>query len=148
MDPNAIARLIVAGHIAYHRDFDRITRGARARFEQADWLAVQRASTLRIEIYDEHVSRVVARISRLRDAHSPPLDWTRTKAIYASLIEGLDDYEIAETFFNSTRTTAPASQSTSSVSLARRRPMPLFLVKVNLKGSASVAVSLRPMTCD
>ena len=101
MDPNAIARLIVAGHIAYHRDFDRITRGARARFEQADWLAVQRASTLRIEIYDDHVSRVVARISRLRDAPSRRLDWTRTKAIYASLIEGLDDYEIAETFFNS-----------------------------------------------
>jgi isocitrate dehydrogenase kinase/phosphatase len=97
----SIAKLIADGHVAYKQDFDRVTRGARKRFEQADWLAVQRTSTQRIELYDKHVRRVVAHIVGEGSTPRRHIDWQRAKASYIELTSGLADREIAETFFNS-----------------------------------------------
>lgn len=100
MHPIRVAELILEGHLAYRGDFDSITRNARSRFENADWIGIQRASIERIEIYDKHIHAVVDRLAAAEET-SPRIDWQGTKSHYTSLIADLDDEDIAETFFNS-----------------------------------------------
>jgi len=98
-----IARSILDGFDDYREHFRQITDGARARFEQAQWLEAQAASAARINLYEEKVFETVA---RLRNAFAAEtlMDvgcWPLVKSAYISLIDLRFDDELSETWYNS-----------------------------------------------
>lgn len=98
-----IAALILRGFDDYREQFREITDGARARFEQAQWQEAQRASTQRINLYEEKVAETVAGL-RVGLADSELLDverWPIIKSAYIAQIDLRLDDELAETWFNS-----------------------------------------------
>lgn len=99
--PRELAGMILNGFDDYRQRFRRITRGAQARFEEADWHAVQRASMERIELYDSCVADMLAAYESL-SAHEPlPLArWSEVKAEYEEMIRGRKDFDLAETVYN------------------------------------------------
>ncbi|CAD5109641.1 bifunctional isocitrate dehydrogenase kinase/phosphatase [Zestomonas carbonaria] len=98
-----IARLILDGFDDYRAHFHRITDGARARFEQAQWVETQRAAAARIALYEEKVAEVS---QRLHDAVNAEVlldvqQWPLVKSAYIGLIDVRFDDELAETWYNS-----------------------------------------------
>jgi isocitrate dehydrogenase kinase/phosphatase len=97
-----IAKTILNGFEAYFADFQNYTLGAKARFEKADWQAVQTAHRERIELYKSKVDQVrqLTRGVTSKDVSDLEL-WRQARTAYAQLIDNHSNYEIAETFFNS-----------------------------------------------
>ena len=98
-----IAKLILDGFDDYREHFRQITNGARVRFEQAQWQEIQQASAARINLYEEKVSEVSARLCQ---AYSDEVlldvgQWPLVKCAYIGLIDLRFDDELAETWFNS-----------------------------------------------
>jgi len=98
-----IARLILDGFDDYRQQFQVITRGARERFERAQWPATQQAASDRIALYElkakatrEHLSRSYFDELLLDVNH-----WPDVKAAYIRLIDPRLDDELAETWYNS-----------------------------------------------
>lgn len=97
-----LASAILNGFEAMFADFTNVTLGAKARFEKADWPAVQEASSLRIEIYKGKVHSIAELIKGLvgPPIYEPEL-WVLGKAYYIDILQYHANYEIAETFYNS-----------------------------------------------
>ena len=99
---NLGARAIHAGFDAYHARFRAITRRARARFEGRDWRGLRLDGTDRLDLYRQHVDPLVAEVKALLGERvEERLIWAAMKAVYSGLIADRDDWELAETFFNS-----------------------------------------------
>jgi isocitrate dehydrogenase kinase/phosphatase len=99
----AIARTILEGFDDYREHFRRITDGARERFEKAQWQLGQAASAARINLYEEKVGEVTARLRAAFDA-GVLLDidlWPLVKSAYIGLIDLRFDDELSETWYNS-----------------------------------------------
>ncbi len=99
----AIARTILEGFDDYREHFRQITDGARERFEKAQWQAGQAASAARINLYEEKVSEVTARL-RADFESAALLDiaaWPLVKNAYIGLIDLRFDDELSETWYNS-----------------------------------------------
>ncbi len=86
----------------YHRQFRAVTRRARARFEHRDWTGIRADASERLDLYRQVVDPTV------RDVHvllgqrvNDRFVWAGIKAVYSGLIADRDDWELAETFFNS-----------------------------------------------
>jgi isocitrate dehydrogenase kinase/phosphatase len=97
-----LAKVILNGFDAFFGDFQNITLGAQARFENADWQQVHSAMSYRLEMYKKKVNDVAALADGI--AGGQLLDrelWVETKRQYAVLVESHSNYEIAQTFFNS-----------------------------------------------
>ena len=58
-----IARVILDGFERHYCLYQQITRGAKARFEKADWQGVQDSSRERIHYYDLRVSETIELLS-------------------------------------------------------------------------------------
>jgi isocitrate dehydrogenase kinase/phosphatase len=98
----AVAASILAGFRSYRDRFREITLNAKSRFERAAWLEGQIASADRIEMYKEHTSDCVDRITALVEAGALTApQWREVKRHYLGLILSLPDAELAETFYNS-----------------------------------------------
>ncbi|MEJ5865512.1 bifunctional isocitrate dehydrogenase kinase/phosphatase [Pseudomonas farsensis] len=98
-----IARMILDGFDDYREHFRSITLGARERFEQARWQAIQQAAAARINLYEEKVTEVNG---WLRQAFAPRglmevEHWPQVKHAYIQLIDPRLDDELAETWYNS-----------------------------------------------
>ncbi|MCO1623995.1 MAG: bifunctional isocitrate dehydrogenase kinase/phosphatase [Pseudomonas alloputida] len=98
-----IARMILAGFDDYRDHFQRITLGARQRFEQARWQDIQQAAAARINLYEEKVAEVNG---WLRQAFAAEVlldveQWPLVKNAYIHLIDPRLDDELAETWYNS-----------------------------------------------
>jgi len=96
------ARTILNGFESYFADFQNATLAARSRFENGDWLEMHRASTRRIDLYKSKTRKIFEYVEliagdQLRDF----LFWGEARESYAKLIVGHNNFEIAETFFNS-----------------------------------------------
>ena len=97
-----IARSILSGFDRHFTIFSKITRGARKRFENADWEAERVASRERIMFYDIRVKDEIRDLHELFD-----LDkfngslWFDVKRKYVQLIQDHHQPELAETFYNS-----------------------------------------------
>ena len=96
------ARSILNGFEAYFAEFQNITLAARTRFENADWHGMHGASIERIDLYKAKTTAVLSVVEliagdQLRDYEF----WNDAKADYANLIRGHNNFEMAETFFNS-----------------------------------------------
>ena len=97
-----LARTILNGFTSYFADFENITLAARTRFENAEWGLMHAASTRRIDLYKLKVLETLEFVryiagDRLEDFGF----WTETRAVYAELVRGMTNFEIAETFYNS-----------------------------------------------
>lgn len=97
-----IARAILAGFERHSKAFYRVTERAEEHFAGQNWLTMHREGQLRLNLYSVHVSMVLTEISNLLDDRlTRKLIWAGVKAVYSSLITNRDDWEIAETFYNS-----------------------------------------------
>ena len=103
-DPNAfaIARAIVDGFDRHYRLFSAAARGAKARFEKADWKGQLDAQRERIAFYDLRVDEAVERLHReFRAAELSRDAWHQVKLHTIGLLIEHHQPELAETFFNS-----------------------------------------------
>jgi isocitrate dehydrogenase kinase/phosphatase len=103
--PSIAARAATAicdGFYAYHEEFNRVSRLARARFEQRDWKGAQQDALERLELRERILSEVVARLhQQLGESVCDRAVWSSMKAAYSSLIARRSAWQLAETFFNS-----------------------------------------------
>jgi isocitrate dehydrogenase kinase/phosphatase len=96
------AKAILSGLDRYTDRFRIITRRARIRFDERDWGGMQLDAADRLDLYGRVVSSVVTDLRHLlADRVGDRSLWAAMKAVYSGLIEGRDDWDLAETFFNS-----------------------------------------------
>jgi len=96
------ARTILNGFESYFAEFQNITLAAKSWFENADWHGIQQASAERIDLYKTHTSRVNKYVELIAGKHLHDLQfWREARDAYSTLIAGHNNFEIAETFFNS-----------------------------------------------
>jgi isocitrate dehydrogenase kinase/phosphatase len=95
-------RAILDGFESYFAEFQAITVAAKSRFENADWLGIREASNQRIDLYKAKTREVYEDVQRIAGAQLRELDfWREARQRYGQLINGYNNFEIAETFFNS-----------------------------------------------
>lgn len=99
---NIGARTIQTAYITYKDQFQSITAQARDRFDTQDWAGLQADAAERLGLYRRIVDLAEGAIrDLLNDRLDDKLIWASMKAVYSSLIAERDDWELAETFFNS-----------------------------------------------
>jgi isocitrate dehydrogenase kinase/phosphatase len=99
---NLGAHAVHSAFDAYHGRFRAITGRARGRFERCDWQGLRADGTERLDLYREAVDSTVQAIrDLLGERVGDRLVWAGMKAVYSGLISARDDWELAETFFNS-----------------------------------------------
>ena len=97
-----LARVILNGFYSYFAEFENITLAARTRYERAEWTIMHEISTRRIDIYKEKVMETLKVAKNITGGHLEDLSfWGETRVIYAKLVQGMTNFEIAETFYNS-----------------------------------------------
>ena len=87
---------------AYREAFLEVTRHARRHFETRDLAGLGRDRPRRLQLYREAVDGAEHTVTDLLgDLTRDRLIWVSMKAVYSCLIETRQDWDIAETFFNS-----------------------------------------------
>jgi isocitrate dehydrogenase kinase/phosphatase len=88
--------------LSYQAEFHLITRRAANRFLRCDWLGASADAAERLGLYGRVLDQLVAAIHQLMGdrLEEKPL-WVGSKAVYSSLITDCNEWEIAESFFNS-----------------------------------------------
>jgi isocitrate dehydrogenase kinase/phosphatase len=82
--------------------YARITARARRHFERADWLAGQRDSARRLDLYGECIAEAIPRLhERLGALAGDAETWHAIRDAYALAVADRGDAELAETFYNS-----------------------------------------------
>ena len=97
------------GADAIHRAFDQHHRGLRAitkrvkqRFEERDWEGIHRDTLEKLELPSWSVDETIEILrGQLRDRLADRAVWTAMKEAYTRAVLGRDDFEIAQTYFNS-----------------------------------------------
>ncbi len=92
-----------------HRCFDEylnlfreITRRARKRFERADWDGIRRDTVRRLDLYERMIGDALDALrQQLEEELSDRELWMAIKSAYWREVLGRDDFELAQTFFNS-----------------------------------------------
>ena len=96
------ARAILYGFESYFARFQNITLAAKSRFANADWQGLRESSIERINLYKISTRETLATVELLAGQELKHLEfWREARKIYADLIDGRDNFEIAETYFNS-----------------------------------------------
>ena len=96
------ARTVLKAFDEYRAKFKVITRRAEAHFENQDWHGIKADSNERLDLYKAVIDQVVLDIKRIFNNRVNDKEiWASTKAVYSNLSGKLDDWELAETFFNS-----------------------------------------------
>lgn len=99
---NIGAGAIHEGFRAYHAGFREITGRAADRFAQRDWHGLRADAVERMELYQKSVGLVVDHIRDLfADRVKDTVVWASMKAVYSGQIGHRNDWELAETLFNS-----------------------------------------------
>ena len=97
-----VTRAIHEAFITYRTRFMEITRQAQSRFIDRDWQAMRADAARRLELYREAVDRIEADIRQLLAGRvQDKRIWAEIKTAYSARLIGNDDWELAETFFNS-----------------------------------------------
>jgi isocitrate dehydrogenase kinase/phosphatase len=99
---NLSARSIGHAYRSFDERFRIVTRRARIRFQDRDWKGMAADAAQRFDVYVKEVSEAVDDVKRLMgDRVEDRMVWAAMKAVYSGLIQDRDDWELAETFFNS-----------------------------------------------
>jgi isocitrate dehydrogenase kinase/phosphatase len=103
--PSATARAAESIYAAMEKqqlDLLEISGRVRQRFEARDWMGIRQATLERIELPARSIGETVAVLNRqLGEAIDGHATWVALKAEYTRMILGRDDFEIAQSFFNS-----------------------------------------------
>jgi isocitrate dehydrogenase kinase/phosphatase len=88
--------------LTYLAEFHIITRRGADRFLHCDWPGAYADAAERLGLYGRALDELVVAIRGLMGSRleEKPI-WTATKAVYSSLITHCNEWEIAESFFNS-----------------------------------------------
>uniref|UniRef100_UPI00258018AC bifunctional isocitrate dehydrogenase kinase/phosphatase n=1 Tax=Aeromonas sp. TaxID=647 RepID=UPI00258018AC len=98
----AVAETILQRFESFYSRFLEITQGSKSRFENSDWLGVQLAGRERIRLYDHHVGATTALIKQMMGEHHATQELLkRVKGAFSDLLPRCDNFEVAESFFNS-----------------------------------------------
>src|SRR5262245_52308153 len=99
---NLVATAIEASFTGCQESFGAISRRAAARFEQRDWRGAAADATERLDLYGRVVDRLEQDVrTTLGSRATDRMVWGATKAVYSAQIAGREDWELAETYFNS-----------------------------------------------
>ncbi len=99
---NLTANAVAGALDSYHDGFAAISRRARGRFDRLEWVGAVADASERLDLYGGVIDRVERQVREtLGGRVADRLVWASTKAVYSGLIAGRDDWELAETFFNS-----------------------------------------------
>lgn len=99
---NFAANAIRQAFAAYQNHFSILTRRAKSRFENQDWRGMQADAAERLDLYKKVVDQILEEICQLLGSRAyDKMIWASMKAVYSGLIANLDNWELAETFFNS-----------------------------------------------
>ncbi|MBI3913503.1 MAG: bifunctional isocitrate dehydrogenase kinase/phosphatase [Chloroflexi bacterium] len=99
---NRSASAIYTAFDAYQKQFHAITLRAGSRFERRQWHNMRADASERLDLYKAHVDPAVAHIRALVSERVQEKEiWRGMKAVYSAAIETREDWELAETFFNS-----------------------------------------------
>ena len=86
----------------YRFRFKEITRRAQLRFDIRDWYGMRSDAAERLDLYSAAVDGIEADMRRLlTDRVQNFRLWTNMKTAYSNMLFRNDDWELAETFFNS-----------------------------------------------
>ncbi len=97
-----VAILILKIFESYLAEFLIITKRAKIRFEERDWRGARRDASERLSLYEKVLSQASIQIEGLLGERAKNRQmWKSIKPIYAGLIAGRSNEDIAETFFNS-----------------------------------------------
>lgn len=97
-----IATSILNGFEAAIEDHNRVTIGARARFEQGDWPAVSAAQKKRGDVYRAGIDRTIQKLKNLANEQLTHLElWRSVKREYDRMTFEHDNRNITHTFYNS-----------------------------------------------
>ncbi|MEM9257145.1 MAG: bifunctional isocitrate dehydrogenase kinase/phosphatase [Pseudomonadota bacterium] len=96
------ARVVLNGFESYFAEFQNMTLAARPRFEKADWHGIRQSSIERIDLYKKKTTQIHKAVQEMVGEELNELDfWRDCRSIYARMVKGHNNFEIAETFFNS-----------------------------------------------
>ena len=99
---NEVARAIRNGFARFHDTFRGITQRASQRFLQRDWHGLHEDARQRLTVREDVLQELLSEIrDTLGERIQSQLTWVGIKAVYSGLITERDDWEVAETFFNS-----------------------------------------------
>jgi isocitrate dehydrogenase kinase/phosphatase len=88
--------------LSYQAELHIITRRAADRFLRRDWLGAYADAAERLGLYSRVLNELVVAIHGLMGHRLEEKSiWAATKAVYSSLITHCNEWEIAESFFNS-----------------------------------------------
>jgi isocitrate dehydrogenase kinase/phosphatase len=88
--------------VRYHAEFKAITNRAQERFEQCDWHALHRDAEERLDLYAVYVRETVESIEAQLGENAQDLDLLASiKGAYTRLICEREDFDIAQSFYNS-----------------------------------------------
>ena len=141
----ALARTVGDLFFAFRERFDAITALAPGRFVGRQWHEAQRDAAERLALYKAHVDQTAGAV-RARAGDPPsPADWREAKSLFARMIAGRRDAEIAATFFNSvTRrvfTTIGVDAETEFTD--RDSPLPIDTTGANIRACDLSAIDTR-----
>ncbi|MCH9686260.1 MAG: bifunctional isocitrate dehydrogenase kinase/phosphatase [Deltaproteobacteria bacterium] len=101
MPARQIATLIHEGFDTFYAEFMRLTRAARLRFDEGDWLRLQEEQRARTDLYQRFVGRTLASLAPITSRYPRDLAlWMNAHVIYGEQVASRIDVEVAETFFN------------------------------------------------
>ena len=87
---------------AYRSRFKEVTRRAAMRFKNRDWHGSRDDAIRRLDLYKDAVDRIEIDIrGLLSDRIQEKKVWSVIKSTYSGMLIQNDDWELAETFFNS-----------------------------------------------
>ncbi|HKX75095.1 MAG TPA: bifunctional isocitrate dehydrogenase kinase/phosphatase [Acidimicrobiia bacterium] len=96
------AQAIADAYAAFDGRFRIITRRARIRFEERDWKGIAADARQRLDLYGVASTDTASSVKRLLGERvDDKTIWVAMKAVYSSLIQDRNYFELAETFFNS-----------------------------------------------
>jgi isocitrate dehydrogenase kinase/phosphatase len=96
------ARAILEAFDTYRKQFKEITRRSQLHFVDRSWQAMRADAARRLALYRETVDRIETDIRQLlADRNQDKGIWSGIKSAYSAMLVNNDDWELAETFFNS-----------------------------------------------
>ena len=99
---NLGANVISQAFDRYRAEFKAITLRAKDTFAHCDWHQARSDAVERLDLYKKITNEGIQEIRWLLDTRiHDKLVWASIKAVYSGLIDERDDWELAETFFNS-----------------------------------------------
>ena len=96
------AKAILKAFNTYREQFKEITRRSQIHFKDCDWHAMRLDAARRLALYRGAVDGIETDIRRLLENRIEDKEaWADIKTAYSAGLTGSDDWELAETFFNS-----------------------------------------------